>query len=57
MKFSQTLLRVDVNDMTPTPNLSGASMSSETPEKDLEDRLSLDMVPGSRFVRSWSKRV
>ena len=57
MKFSQTLLRVDVNDMTPTPNLSGASMSSKTPEKDLEDRLSLDMVPGSRFVQSWSKRV
>ena len=50
MKFSDKLLKDDPYHLTPPPGLSGTSMSSKTPGRDLEDRWSLDRVSD---VRSW----
>ena len=48
MKLSQKLLMSVPINLTPSPVSLGMSMSSWTPVKDLEDRLSLDMVPDDR---------
>ena len=45
MKLSVRLLIDDPKILTPSPHMSGTSMSSKTPGWDLEDRLSLDKVP------------
>ena len=45
MKLSVKLPVGVPNILTPTPPRSGTSMSSKTPGRDLEDRLSLDKVP------------
>ena len=48
MKLSVKLPVGVPNNMTPSPPGSGTSMSSKTPVRDLEDRLSLDKVPEVR---------
>ena len=45
MKLSQKLLKDDPFNLTPLPGSSGASISSKTPGRDLEDGWSLDRVP------------
>ena len=45
MKLSVKLPVGVPNNLTPSPTRSGTSMSSKTPGRDLEDRLSLDKVP------------
>ena len=45
MKLSQKLLMYVPSHLTSSPGPSGISMSSLTPERDLEDIWSLDMIP------------
>ena len=45
MKLSQKLLKDDPYHLTPTPGLTGITISSKTPGGDQEDMLSLDRVP------------
>ena len=52
MKLSGKLHRGCPSPLTPFPTLSGTSMSSKIPGRDLEDRWSLDRVPD---VKSWWK--
>ena len=48
MKLSQTLMMDVPSNLTPSPGPPGMSMSSETPGRDLEDRLSLNILPKVR---------
>ena len=49
MKLSVKLPWDILSTLTPSPDLPRTSLSSKTPGKDLEDRLSLDKLPDVRF--------
>ena len=50
LKLSKKLHKMLWSNLPKTTGLSGISMSSKTPGRDLDDRWSLDIVPD---VRSW----